>query len=372
MEGLELIRQQAREKVDYNSAMMDKVIPRPRGTLNGALSALEEHEDTVGALGRFGTERGMENYWGQEGLSSTRPGEAAYGMEGKAFQNRPYKEVANEMGMGGLGTIVGVGARGVNMANFRKAESQFNRLPEASRTNQVRDAIELETGWFKGADDQWRIEISDLGSKLELPADVVSHSKGTITSTLGKDLYHPELFEAVPDLKNLTTAYSLQVPKGQASYYHPDMSTKAGLGPSDLPEYLRVSKHDFIGNAATDEARSSVLHETQHSLQKRFGFAGGANFGKELEKVQPLEVRLVAEELVERKGYKFDDYSPAQQKEILESVRTNIANNHYRRVLGEDEAFAVEARRNLPHDQAYVRPFRMDYKYPRNEQTVRK
>lgn len=176
----------------------------------------------------------------------------------------------------------------------------------ALRTAQAADAMKIpphtiwkQTGWFKGADDQWRFEIpdeqagfrsgvlqneqqatadrewhreneatklgyfdwSDLnrnGTKEEIDAVVkAANEQSGYSSTLGNLLYHDKLFEAYPDLKN-RPVFSI----------------------SDRPysgQYSPAGDFFDIDPTHPGQGLTIALHEVQHAIQGREGFGGGGS-----------------------------------------------------------------------------------------------
>jgi hypothetical protein len=98
---------------------------------------------------------------------------------------------------------------------------------QGARASQIRDRTNklLETddpslgGVHKGADGQWRVELDDSAAAIG--------DKGPKRSTLGRQLEHPDLYEAYPD----------------------------------LPSYPLERRTDFVGDGTTShEDRLEALH----------------------------------------------------------------------------------------------------------------
>ncbi len=149
--------------------------------------------------------------------------------------------------------FAGVMAKTANKAALSEAE----RLAAKGAT---REQIWNDTGWFKGTDDKWRFEIPDQASTFSPGAHRQERPMGEV-------LNHPELYDAYPDMKGIRT----------------QTFAKAGEGFHDAPfgnrlleryENIRVPTKDF---KSPDSARSVALHENQHAVQTREGFAEGAD-----------------------------------------------------------------------------------------------
>lgn len=180
------------------------------------------------------------------------------------------------------------------------------------------------TGWFRGADNAWRFEIDDSaahairqkGSALEYMQDTGTAAE--YPTSLSATFRHPLLFAAHPDLADTLTRIKNTAIGGS---YSPGQRVYGEMIEAPL-------KHDMTGAISRpDRAKASLLHEAQHAVQQREGFARGGH----------------------------PDLLPPGQ---------------YRRLAGEVEARAVEARRNLTPEQRAARAPWLDYEYPMSDQIV--
>jgi hypothetical protein len=115
-----------------------------------------------------------------------------------------------------------------------------------------------KTGWFQGADKKWRFEIPDnkAGADVEsLKYDLIDPTK---PFSLNSALWHEDISKAYP--KMLETETSL-VP-----------GTKNYRVSGDTPPTVGIPE-----GASDATAKSSLLHELQHLIQREEGFARGAN-----------------------------------------------------------------------------------------------
>ena len=95
--------------------------------------------------------------------------------------------------------FAGPGAKTANMAALKIAEVMETR-------GETREAIWKATGWFRGADSQWRFEIPDKSMRLKLPKQdrwdqLASIGKESAPVPTGQAVEHKQLFEAYPQLK---------------------------------------------------------------------------------------------------------------------------------------------------------------------------
>ena len=145
-------------------------------------------------------------------------------------------------------SFAGEGAQTANKELLTQAKSavENGRDPEA---------IRQETGWFKGADGKWRFELddSDINFK-DTGSYMASHIKSGVK--LGDLIQADKLFSAYPDLKNITVKTS----SDGGIYYSP-----------------KTDEIFFDGSEMADNAKGSLLHEVQHAIQQREGFAQGGS-----------------------------------------------------------------------------------------------
>jgi len=188
-----------------------------------------------------------------------------YGIFG-APMPRPY---------GSLGTFGGMGARYAPTSRLREVtEMEQGAWPRNAPAS--REEIFDKTGWHRGADGLWRFNISDKDAALRLENLHKNSWKSPVSGrdidsygikwdfsgkkqTLGDILKHDELFKQYPELRDMEV-------KPTPIF---DMTTKGAYNPDTNTLHL-------AGGEAGD-FMSVLLHEVQHSIQKREGFARGGN-----------------------------------------------------------------------------------------------
>lgn len=132
--------------------------------------------------------------------------------------------------------------------NAKTADLKLQRIAQdMEKAGASRDQIWKETGWFKGNDGKWRFEIDDSGAKLT----------GKKKGTFGDVLKNERVGAAYPDVAQVSTqrggSGGSYIREGQ---YNDEMIQFGGMG---------------------DDARSIGLHEGQHAVQNREGFASGGS-----------------------------------------------------------------------------------------------
>jgi hypothetical protein len=340
------VARRARGKAD-GGAVEDELLPPPRTPTQmpeawdrAVRTAAKGIVDTVAAPGRA-----------MQGKYAVKPERPGLWSEEDEFRQRHAQrqqiEDAASMSMdvasarfpfakaGEAGIFGGKLAATADKAALAKAEEMAGR-------GFSKDRIFAETGWFQGADGRWRFEIPDYKAKLVDDQGFPERVADTFD--------HPELFAAYPELRAIKTARS--EPPGNA--YHlagPGVKETIGL-PAD----------------ATDADRMLLLHELQHAIQGREGFARGASS----QEILPLAEDQVTKYLV---GLARDRHNiPTDKlKELLRDTPDpkKLAYEAYRRHAGEVEARAVERRKDYtPLTLKRIPPW-ISEDIPREKQIVR-
>ena len=132
-----------------------------------------------------------------------------------------------------------------------------------------------ETGWFRGADQNWKFEIDDYESGIVLREFLESNGLKDLSETdfvLLKDVFdHPELFKAYPEIANIKVKEIDRFAKmrGALGYYNPNENV-IGINTSFYKTSKNIPEEE-------EKLRSTLLHELQHYIQTAEGFARGGN-----------------------------------------------------------------------------------------------
>lgn len=147
------------------------------------------------------------------------------------------------------------------MAGERASTAMISRLQKAeSMEGEAASSEEIwkETGWMRGPDHKWRFEIPDNLDKINFPKDGKPHILGEIYD-------NPDLYEAYPELAQKTVRMK---------------DTKSGKDKRTRGAYGYVAEDGSIvidNSIPTDEAKTALVHEIQHSIQAIEGFSRGGN-----------------------------------------------------------------------------------------------
>lgn len=146
-------------------------------------------------------------------------------------------------------SYAGKNANGANLDSLREAQ-------EMQAAGADMESIRKATGWHEGMDGKWRFEIND--SRMQLRTDAADIPNYT---TLGELVDAPELFEAYPDMADLSVTFHTLEDGQNGGYSRKFDSIELSRDLKNRPETLL----------------NSLIHEVQHAIQSREGFASGAN-----------------------------------------------------------------------------------------------
>jgi hypothetical protein len=167
-----------------------------------------------------------------------------------AFNDMYDPEIDMQQGLGGLQhSYAGANANGANLESLREAQ-------EMQQAGADMESIRKATGWHQFADGKWRFEIDD--SRMQLRTDAADIPNYT---TLGELVDAPELFEAYPDMADLSVTFHTLEDGQNGGYSRKFDSIELSRDLKNRPEALL----------------NSLIHEVQHAIQNREGFASGAN-----------------------------------------------------------------------------------------------
>lgn len=190
-------------------------------------------------------------------------------------------------------SYVGVQGQNVDRDALREA-----RIME--KNGEDAEDIRKATGWFRGADRMWRYEVDNSTDEFNRKGDnlkaenpdyaeyknlwskvqdmtitdgewkrlqeltkVVKPKNAADGGKLSEYLKAPGLYEQYPQLKDITLRFE-EMEEGLRGYY-------------DHRKNEIVLNKNFLGEYASDKAKSTLLHEVQHWIQNYEGFASGAS-----------------------------------------------------------------------------------------------
>lgn len=282
-----------------------------------------------------------------------------------------------------LAIFAGMGAKTANSEKLAEAIAlQRNGVP--------REQIWRDTGWFQGPEGKWKFEIDDSGSvPLQRTwGEKADLEQGNSTTTRRQSaLAHPELSAAYPETKNIPVRLIPGAGVGGS------FETGGVFGP------LITSRADVNYGGKAD--RSTMLHELQHAVQDREGFARGgapeqfkvqnmqgmhepylfesaqfladraaklgmspAEFAKTSRRWVGKETEIALADLLRKSPEKF-----MQARE--QSLMAHDPKEAYMSLAGEAEARAVQSRMNMTPAERQATPPWQSYDMPWDRLIVR-
>ena len=248
-----------------------------------------------------------------------------------------------------------------------------------------------KTGWFKWADGKMRFEIDDSGAKLKdsniatvtneflkskFPDKFWKISNYKLEETLNNKDYkelqwlkssntqtkvsdyldHPELFKQYPSLKDVKVSVNEVDYKSDWASYNPNTNT--------------IILYPKYGDKID---KSSLLHEIQHAIQEKEGFARGGSVEGMMKntKAEELAGKLIELERIWKKNSQeylnirkqFDSEKP--------SISQVEAYDNYKSLAWEVEARNVQTRISLSWKQRTLQSPLSTEDVPRSKQIVR-
>lgn len=332
-------------------------------------------------------------------------------------------------GVGGLaGTFIGKGSKTWNVASHNKAlDMAKNDVDERK--------IWAETGNFIGADGKWRQEISDDLSKFNTQKDLTEKVKEinlenqnlkTLVAPvknqkdlfpklltearrpykeqikqnvnllnknygLKEDVYrgnyanlafeHPEIYQSYPDMEKIVISQGWNKGEGNFGAYIPSKNF--------VSDNLQVNRAALERKSPEWGGKSTALHEMQHAVQEREGFATGGSVN-ELQQNLLNERNQLNNQITELNNKmselaRVDKMSPQAQSayDMLMEQRMQLvprvqqlqdndyiaqeAFRQYKNLTGEAESRATQARMDMtPISRLMTFPFD-SYDVPRND-----
>lgn len=319
----------------------------------------------------------LEAYRNYRGVQNWRLGRQMDQMHPQAEQAMELWGGVGPSDMGGLaGIFAGVKSNKADLAALTKAK-------QLTKQGIDKEQIWQETGWFQAPwDKQWRYEISDQPMKAREQTGWMQKydiGPGIQQTDVYSAYEHPELYKAypeiadlelytdpslqsaatyIPDLLGQTEAVALKLDRpgeiartrrylaemrepAHSNYWRKQLEEE-GLGQDReaIKEQLRYMQGMKKGLAELQagkiwpevnepKVRSSLLHELQHAIQDREGFARGGSVEEFIGKINPetgLEYtpeeakrmyKLMGGEIEARMTQKRMDYSPLYRKFVF-------------------------------------------------------
>lgn len=326
--------------------------------------------------------------------------------------------------MGG-GSIVGKPAGSVGIFAGRNAKTaDLPALARAKRADQrgaSREDVWQENGWFKGPDDKWRFEIDDSGARTRSDTYMAARAASELTpetrsaldsarvsllrqvkdGTLTKEAADAQWtatqramiprYDDVQALMKRANDMRSEGPRLENAFDHAEAyaayptlaKVRANLVSEKLPGSIRgaydfdpaapgdLRKGTLLVNRMNPDPRSTALHEMQHAVQMREGFATGGNidmmerspaawrsyekrYNEARDWLAKIEARVQADPSHENQMnllYAKNALAGFRGKPTVEDAR-----QAYQRLTGEAESRLVQTRKDMTPEQRRATP----------------
>ncbi len=183
------------------------------------------------------------------------------------------------------------------------------------------EVVRRDTGWHRSADGKWRFEISDHQASIAVAGETagaiidMAHlnaiNEERSRPTVGDVLSHPQLFAAYPDLQRIPVAV---MPEG-------------GTALARLRRLATGNQIEVQANMPRTEVASAILHELQHAIQIREGFAMGGSaraFVSNFDKTGAATYRRLAGEVEARNTQARLKMTPRLRRDIAPDESADI------------------------------------------------
>lgn len=215
-------------------------------------------------------------------------------------------------GVGGVMKAMVIPAKLSKTVDMEKAQSLIDLgVPNAN--------IFHETGVYVDKDRQLKTVLSDAGARL-IPSGVEKLRAGKSLKA-SELVQHDELYKLLPELGDIT----VQGIEGKSAVLG-SYRTKSPINAESIFLKKDLGLMDLL---------SVFLHETQHGIQSKSGFAKGSNVDAQLD-INPAEIQKAV-----TKGRQSDDPAvreAAERYKVIVNQKIAEAQNRYLNAPGEQEA----------------------------------
>jgi hypothetical protein len=321
---------------------------------------------------------GVRGYLGFDpktaGSEAYRTGQALSNMPAVGMPAKAAKAIAETPEM--LNTL------GMFIGKSSKAwDKQSNELAKKLQDKGASpEQIWAATKNMLAPDGKWRQEISDEFARF-LPFHIpgrptVSFDGRRVESNMSTGKVSQTVIPAGYDI-GPTTSSLLRHKVLDDAYKNTDIAprtviedlqgARGAFDPTSRTVYLdsKLSKNSGV------DSRSTLLHELQHGIQSKEGFAQGTNMEQALFPENAAIFRQLLDE--EQVNFLAKPRDPNMSLvDMVEKIKENAQRAFYNRNHGEAEARAVQARKNLSDAQRQLRYPGLDYDVPMNQLIIKK
>lgn len=269
-----------------------------------------------------------------------------------------------------------VGAEALGLRSSADAEAM-------ERSGADRETIWRETGWWRGKDGMWRVEIPDF----ELVPDAVRLLLANGSAHLS-DLVPPDsaILRAYQSLGKMR----IDVVDGGGEYQGVNNGINIEISRGSISDLQNILPHEIQhtvqviegfsggGNISSAKTRLDEMLEERYGERSRAAMAEANNILLQLDKIprsrrgkyKTDEDRERAKQLRERYDALRDE-ADSLDREAEKIRRSHTSRSAYRALAGEAEARLVQKRLGMTPEERAARPPWMDFDVAKSEQIVR-
>lgn len=247
-----------------------------------------------------------------------------------------------------------------NLNVARDMEQQLSPDWKA-KSNDAALKIKMATGWERGSDGKWRYEVEDVDIK---PLSQWLESKKKLKLRDVVSANNP-VMKAYPDLLDIDVLKGKSTKFWKGSYNSKDKTIELPFGM--LKRFDIESLEENPDNSFTRHFKRTLLHEVQHAVQYREGFARGGNpdmLSKDAPREQIDNLTRTADEMAERYRNMSESERLSSEGKTLyaDTLRMydrinylnrawRIGESGYKALGGEVESRNVESRMMIPMEE---------------------
>ena len=299
-----------------------------------------------------------------KGIEDMSPADAAEHILSQLANGRRFGDVRHDG--------VGEGRRKAIIGKQGAAALGIGRHDEAAkmeRDGASREEIWRKTGWWKGKDGKWRVEVPPMKMRSAGEIDAALRL-GNNKTPLEELVRAPELFKAYPSLRDMTVVFDPEYDRGSGGWYDVDAKeihiTHAGLKTMgkktkrDWDEHTRnqkiVESDDYLRRRLSNMDALGLEHGTfEEEREKAKKWLAGES--ARLEKDNEGMVRHMAEGPVIIEKLRHEIQHAIQDSEVF-ATGGMVNDRNYERIAGEVEARNSSRRENMtPEERAETPPW---------------
>lgn len=299
-----------------------------------------------------------------KGIEDMSPADAAEQILSQLAKGKHFGDVRHDGGgEGRRKAIIGQqGAAALGIGRHDEAEKM-------ERDGASREEIWRKTGWWKGKDGKWRVEVPPMKMRSAGEIDAALRL-GNNRTPLEELVRAPELFKAYPSLRDMTVVFDPEYDRSSGGWYDVDAKeihiTHAGLKTMgkktkrDWDEHTRnqkiVESDDYLRRRLSNMDALGLEHGTfEEEREKAKEWLAGES--ARLEKDNEGMVRHMAEGPVIIEKLRHEIQHAIQDSEVF-ATGGMVNDRNYERIAGEVEARNSARRENMtPEERAETPPW---------------